>query len=744
MARPGPRREAGPDAPTTIDVAGDELVPAWLQRLAAIGWRVLATLLVGAVFAAVGIYLSTVTAAILVGVIVVATFGPIDQYLRTRRGWARGPAAAITSVIALGAVILTVFLVVVAFVPYTVDLLRTIQAAVDGLLGWLTNIGAPPGLIDLVTGLIRGVEGWLTAAVAQLAGPIGAVVTILVLGGFLTFYLLEDGDRAWATITENLDEWRKDALTARGVVAFSQVGDYLRGTAILAVTAALSRVVFLLLLGVPFVGPLGVIVFLSGFVPYLGPLFATAVLSLVTLVTRGPVAVVVLLLLIVAAGFAQNRLLARFVYRSTVRVPAAIVLIVVSAGAALFGIGGVFAAVPVGAAIAAFAPAVIQALGADSDAKAARTVQDEPGAGSDRALVPIWLDRLGQWSWRALVVLALTAVAVQLIVVPIFSAPVVIAIIVACAMKPSSDRLRERGLTPTSAALVVTLGTVLVVSVVLVATIVSLAGQLPEIVAQASTGASHLNLGPVPSDLVRSLGPTLIPTAAALVSNVAGVAVVLVTAALLTFFFLRDGPDWWARLLQRVPANRRAVLGDAGARSARIVNGSTVGTGIVSFFGALTQGATMAILGLPLAFPIAVLTFFGGFIPYVGTFITTGLGFLIAVAVGDSFDIVVMAIFTVVFNIVQGNFVAPLVYGKAVSLHPAVVLLAAPIGAAVGGIVGMILVVPVFGVIAATWRSIIYLFDPSEERGTPFGVQPAGEIQSPAVESTSPAPVRSS
>ena len=92
----------------------------------------------------------------------------------------------------------------------------------------------------------------------------------------------------------------------------------------------------------------------------------------------------------------------------------------------------------------------------------------------------------------------------------------------------------------------------------------------------------------------------------------------------------------------------------------------------------------------------------------------------------------------------QGNFVAPLVYGKAVSLHPAVVLLAAPIGAAVGGIVGMILVVPVFGVIAATWRSIIYLFDPGEERGTPFGVQPAGEIQPPAVESTSPAPARSS
>jgi predicted PurR-regulated permease PerM len=135
----------------------------------------------------------------------------------------------------------------------------------------------------------------------------------------------------------------------------------------------------------------------------------------------------------------------------------------------------------------------------------------------------------------------------------------------------------------------------------------------------------------------------------------------------------------------------------------------------VSVFGAVTQWLTMAVLGLPLAFPIAVLTFLGGFIPYVGTFITTGLGFIVAVAAGDPFDIAVMAVFTVMFNIVQGNFVAPLVYGRTVNLHPAVVLVAAPIGAAFGGLLGMMVVVPIFGIIAATWRSIIYVFDPRDE-----------------------------
>ena len=70
-----------------------------------------------------------------------------------------------------------------------------------------------------------------------------------------------------------------------------------------------------------------------------------------------------------------------------------------------------------------------------------------------------------------------------------------------------------------------------------------------------------------------------------------------------------------------------------------------------------------------------------------------------------------MFIYTIVFNIVQGNFVTPLVYGKAVSLHPAIVLLAVPIGNALAGIVGMFLVVPVAGVIATTWRAVLQTID---------------------------------
>jgi predicted PurR-regulated permease PerM len=97
---------------------------------------------------------------------------------------------------------------------------------------------------------------------------------------------------------------------------------------------------------------------------------------------------------------------------------------------------------------------------------------------------------------------------------------------------------------------------------------------------------------------------------------------------------------------------------------------------------------------------------------------------------------VIMLIYTVVFNIVQGNFVAPLVYGRAVSLHPAVVLLAIPAGGAVAGILGMFLVVPFLGVVAATWRTVLHAFDPDDELEP---VEVAAD-PGPAVPTMEPAP----
>jgi predicted PurR-regulated permease PerM len=86
-----------------------------------------------------------------------------------------------------------------------------------------------------------------------------------------------------------------------------------------------------------------------------------------------------------------------------------------------------------------------------------------------------------------------------------------------------------------------------------------------------------------------------------------------------------------------------------------------------------------------------------------------------------------MAVFTIVINVVQGNFVAPIVYSRTVNLHPAVVLMSIPAGAAIAGVLGMFLAVPFLGVVAATWRTVVRSFATNPDE-PPAVAQPTPEV----------------
>ena len=92
-----------------------------------------------------------------------------------------------------------------------------------------------------------------------------------------------------------------------------------------------------------------------------------------------------------------------------------------------------------------------------------------------------------------------------------------------------------------------------------------------------------------------------------------------------------------------------------------------------------------------------------------------------------------MIIWTLIFNIVTGNIVTPLVYGRMVHLHPAVVLVAIPGGAAVAGMLGMFIVVPAMAVVASTWRTVLSVIGTHRQVATP-----ADEIIQPTTQAVLP------
>ena len=129
---------------------------------------------------------------------------------------------------------------------------------------------------------------------------------------------------------------------------------------------AAAYAVFLVVLGVPSVLPLAILVILGGFIPYVGPFLAMAAVLLGALGTVGPQATLVLLVLMLVANGIVNNFLRPIVYGRSVHLHPAIIIIAIPAGAAIAGIVGVFAAIPVVAFAVAIGGALVDALEPDA------------------------------------------------------------------------------------------------------------------------------------------------------------------------------------------------------------------------------------------------------------------------------------------------------------------------------------------------------------------------------------------
>ena len=717
---------------TTSVPADTVVIPGWLRRLGALSWRLLAIAGLAAVTIWLAVLLGTVTVSVLLSLVVAASFAPMVGSLRAR-GWSKTASSALATFLFFLIGVIVLLVIALAFIPNAVEMVSSIRSGVAELRVQLEALSLPPVVGALLQQVADGIRAWLGAAIGSVVGVVASVVTVAILSLILTFFVLNDGERAWNWLLQITTDAKRARIDVSGRDALERVGGYLRGTGILSAARAAAYAVFLVVLGVPNVLPLAILVVLGGFIPYVGPFLAMAAVLLVALGTVGPQATLVLLILMLVANGIVNNFLRPIVYGRSVHLHPAIIIIAIPAGAAIAGIVGVFAAIPVTAFAVAIGGALVEALEPDTGPKPDR-------------LVAGWIDRLAQWSWRVLAALGVFAVAIFVIAqAPMVIIPVVFALIIAASVAPVARALSHRGWGSSRAAAVAVGGTFLLLIAMIVIAGIQIAGPIVDAAQAAIAGAGELkddvggNLAWVAS-LAESLGGNVIQTITTVLEVIAAIGVVLLLSALLAFYFLRDGSRGWARVIQGATDWRRDALDRAGRDAVDILGGYMFGTAIISAVGALSQLAIMLILDLPFAVPVAILSFIACFIPYYGGFITTGLAFLIAVAYGSPTQIAIMFVYTIVFNLIQGNIVTPLVYNRAVNLHPAIVLLAIPAGGAIAGIAGMFLAVPILAVIATTWRTVLYVLDdqPTTSRFVPPSPDEAATLK-PMIEGSIPA-----
>ena len=343
------------------------------------------------------------------------------------------------------------------------------------------------------------------------------------------------------------------------------------------------------------------------------------------------------------------------------------------------------------------------------------------------ALRDLLTDRLGVLGIRSaqiILVIVLAAVAVfALVQLKLVVIPLLIALILAAALTPVIKFLRGRGVSAILATWITLVSGIVVFGGLVTLIVFAVRDQWGELVSSASDGIDQLHEfvenGPFPVDQAQldSLRDTVVDflTSSQFGSGaLAGVSVAgeLITGILLAvvilFFFLKDGDKIWAFFLRPFHGHVLDRGRRIGRTAVKTLGGYVRGTATVAAVDAVAIGVGVAIIGVPLALPLAVIVFLSAFIPLIGATVAGILAALVALVANGPVAALIVVIIVIAVNQLEGNFLQPVVMAQSLKLHPLVILLALTAGTILGGIVGAVLSVPIAAVgwaIVKTWNA---------------------------------------
>jgi predicted PurR-regulated permease PerM len=338
--------------------------------------------------------------------------------------------------------------------------------------------------------------------------------------------------------------------------------------------------------------------------------------------------------------------------------------------------------------------------------------------GSDSGRLDAIPDRVVSFRMRSVLgVLALllgVAAAVEFVVLAQAALTLIaIALFLALALNPGVAFFERRGVrrgTAVGAVYVLALLALALLGLVLVPPLIDqvtkFVDALPGLVADLTEG--HGKLGFLERDYhvvervrdATSGNGTPVEGAAAPVFSLAkGVATTVIGAiliAFLTLFMLLEGPDWRERIDELVPERRRASIERIGAGVYKGVSGFVIGNLLASFLAGVFVTVVFLVLGVPYAIPVGLFVALIEVVPYIGPLVATVVATGVALTEGVAPGLIVLGLL-LVYHLVEGHTLRPLIYGRALKLSPLAVLIAILLGIEVAGVLGALVAVPLAG-----------------------------------------------
>lgn len=329
---------------------------------------------------------------------------------------------------------------------------------------------------------------------------------------------------------------------------------------------------------------------------------------------------------------------------------------------------------------------------------------------------PGLLDIAADRAWKFLVTVLAGVVIVYLLVeLRIAVLPVIAALLISTLIAPPVGWLTARGWPR-----VLALWTVVLLSLaMLVGIVATLAPQVTDQVGEVGTSVkqgstqvinylaqSPFNLSQADVDRyvdrasqeIRANSELITSGVLAGAVKVGEVIVGVLLTFVLVFFFVKDGEGMYAWFARQFPTERRASIHELGLKVWGTLGAYVRGIALVGVVDAVLIAIALMLIDVPLVIPLALLTFFGSFLPLIGATVAGTVAALVALVSGGLIDALLVGVAILVIQQVEGHVLQPVVLGRAVKLHPVVVILALTAGAILGGIAGAFLAVPVTAV----------------------------------------------
>jgi predicted PurR-regulated permease PerM len=300
---------------------------------------------------------SSVFILIIISIFLAAGLNPAVMFFQNR-GLKRGVAVGAVMAAVLAFVGLFIAIAAPPLVEQGNQLLDNAPQLVKDLNNnaFINDLNMRYGVIDSLESRVDSIIKDGQFAITAFGGVIGvgkAVVsgllsafTILVL----TLYFLASLPQVIKISLRFVPATRRDRVSKLTNAIISRVGSFVGGQAIIATLAAAFILLMGLTIGMPYPGPLAMVVLVCGFIPLIGHFIGMTVVTLVSLTDSLSTAVIALVAYIIYVQI-ENYVITPRIMRKSLAIPGLVTIIAALLGASLLGLVGGLLAVPIAAAI---------------------------------------------------------------------------------------------------------------------------------------------------------------------------------------------------------------------------------------------------------------------------------------------------------------------------------------------------------------------------------------------------------